>query len=573
MFLRSTTPASRPVSLPIVACLLAAALGLSGCAQYATVSERRPRFRPIRTTVAALIKVQQGLAGAMGRESRHPLEALGEYLNAAAHSAQHLEQDPHDESARETYNFAVARVFTTIRDGHLDPWTQPLRVPAEGGDFLLTTRPVKEKVRNPALYDFTPADQFDVNGTYVNERTEKPGVGAPLVAVGKDKREDARELFAPAKTYYGVTAVLHFEPGRDSSGARRAVVAFEDPLATETTSLDGKTFPMAANFTVPLAVMLARENPKKLEISRVLHPEQYAATAHIVRLQPYDPNKTVVIVTHGLMDSPATWAPMINKLRGDPFIRTRYQFWFYSYPSGYPYPYSAAIMREELDAVEKRYPLRKPVVLIGHSMGSLISRLMITDSGDKLWMGIFGKPPSETHFSPQTQKMLEESLIFRHRPEVGRVIFISGPHRGSEMSTGFLGRFASSLVRAPKTLAGIGREVRGAMKSDSTVLQLNRIPNSVDTLAPNNRFVKLINTVPITPGIPYHSIIGDRGKGGNKDQTKPESSDGVVPYWSSHLDGAKSELVVPSNHSAHQNPQAMAEVRRILYLNAGATAR
>jgi hypothetical protein len=60
--------------------------------------------------------------------------------------------------------------------------------------------------------------------------------------------------------------------------------------------------------------------------------------------------------------------------------------------------------------------------------------------------------------------------------------------------------------------------------------------------------------------------MGDRGKG-----DAPNSSDGVVPYWSSHMDGAKSELIVPSAHSAHQNPQAIQEVRRILMLNARAS--
>ena len=79
--------------------------------------------------------------------------------------------------------------------------------------------------------------------------------------------------------------------------------------------------------------------------------------------------------------------------------------------------------------------------------------------------------------------------------------------------------------------------------------------------------MRAINTIPVTPGIPYHVISGDRGKGGNKDHTKPVMSDGIVPYWSSHMDGAVSELVVPSDHSAHQNPQAIAEVKRILKLH------
>ena len=117
------------------------------------------------------------------------------------------------------------------------------------------------------------------------------------------------------------------------------------------------------------------------------------------------------------------------------------------------------------------------------------------------------------------------------------------------------------------TLTGVSKSISAALMQDASSLRLSGVPNSIDTLSPNNRFVKAINTVPITPGIPYHSIIGDRGKGGNKDRTPPVSSDGVVPYWSSHLEGANSELIVPSNHSAHQNPHAIQEVGRILRAN------
>ena len=277
--------------------------------------------------------------------------------------------------------------------------------------------------------------------------------------------------------------------------------------------------------------------------------------------------KIPIICVHGLMDSHATWVPLINALRADPFIRANYQFWFYTYPSGFPYPHSAAIMRKQLDAIGAAYPGHKKAVLIGHSMGGIISRTMLTDSGLNLWNVYFDEPPAETSLSATTRKTLTDALIFRPRQDVSRAIFIAAPHRGSDLASNWLGRIGASLVKAPLTLRKISEEVREYLTLDVAAVRLNRIPNSIDTLSPENPFVKKINTLPFTPGIPYHSIIGDRGKGGNKDRTKPVSSDGVVPYWSSHLPGARSELVVPSNHSAQRHPESIAEVRRILELH------
>jgi len=472
-----------------------------------------------------------------------------------------LERNPQDEPAQQAYNFAVGRIIGTIRDAKLDPWSQPLRVPASGGEFVLTRKPDTRPQWNPALYTFTPADQFDIHGTYVTERTTRSGLGSPLVAVGREINKDARANFSLSRIYYGVTAIARFED-------RRCVLSFHDPLAEETIQMGEHTYPLAADFTVPLAVMLASTDPKKYELARLLNPAKYAETASISRLQPYDPNKTVVLVIHGLMDSQATWTPMLNRLRGDPDIRRNYQFWFYSYPSGYPYPYSASILRHELDGIEKRFPLRKKMVVIGHSMGGCISRLLITDTDEKLWMKLFNKPPHEVPFSPENRKIFTDALIFKHRPEVGRVIFISAPLRGSDLASNWVGRIGSSLVRAPSTLLSAGSSAIKFTTFQSGDLKLKRIPNSVDTLAPNNRFVKAINTIPITSGIPYHTIMGDRGRG-----DAPNSSDGVVPYWSSHMDGAKSELIVPSAHPAHQNAQAIAEVDRILKLNARSNER
>ncbi len=542
---------------------LIAALALGGCAApYGTVAKKRPAFSSFAAAGGALAAVPQQIKEASRWGKKRPLAALADYLAVAEVASKQLKTNPNDVAAREAYNFAVARVLGTITEAKLDPWTKPMSVPAEGGGYVLTRRPDPRPAWNPALYDFVPADEFDVKGKYVSERETKDGFGAPTVAMGREETKDYDKNFALPRVYYGVTTVIRFR-------GKTAEIAFEDPLSTEEVVLDGRRLPLAADFTVPLAVLLQQAEPQKFEISRLLQPEKYAQTARISRLQPYDPNKTVILVIHGLMDTPATYVPMINKLRNDPEIRKNYQFWFYSYPSGYPYGYSAAILREQLDAVEKKFPLSKPIVVIGHSMGGCISRLLITDPGERLWQTIFGRSPRETSLGPESRRMLANALLFKTRPEVGRVIFVSSPLRGADLAGNPLGRIGSSLVRTPRALLNVGADALSLTTFQTGDLVLRRMPNSIDSLAPNNRFVKAINTIPMVKDVPVHVIAGDRGKGGNKDQTKPVMSDGVVPYWSSHIPEAKSELIVPSNHSAHQNPAAINEVARILKLHSG----
>jgi hypothetical protein len=137
------------------------------------------------------------------------------------------------------------------------------------------------------------------------------------------------------------------------------------------------------------------------------------------------------------------------------------------------------------------------------------------------------------------------------------------------MATSFFGRLGSKLIGGPKDLLNGDTSALALARSGPSGAQLNKMPNSIDFLDPDNRFVRNLDRLPLAPGIPYHSIIGDRGKGGNKDHTKPVSSDGIVPYWSSHLDGAESELIIPSGHWTNQHPQGIAEVMRILRLHVG----
>jgi hypothetical protein len=164
-------------------------------------------------------------------------------------------------------------------------------------------------------------------------------------------------------------------------------------------------------------------------------------------------------------------------------------------------------------------------------------------------MDLFGRPPDEVPLSPRVRQYFQEEFFFRHRPEIGHAIFIASPLRGSNLATGLIGKLSAMIIREATLSSQASREMVRLTRIEQAELKPMRRSNSVDSLSPKSRFLNAMNTIPITPGVPYNTIIGDRGRGNS-----PNSSDGVVPYWSSHMNGAESECIVPSGHGAHQNP-------------------
>jgi pimeloyl-ACP methyl ester carboxylesterase len=486
--------------------------------------------------------------------------ALGHDLLAAKISYGVLERQPKNESARGIYNFAVARVVQDVDRTDVEPWRHPVTVVTDEGRYTLISPKPVDADHDPSRYDLFPTDTLKIGGKFFQTYSTVSGLGAPIAVVGRTESSHFRQQYKLRRVYAPITAIIRFS-------GRQAHLEFIDPLNTERITLYKQAFPLAADFDAPTALLIARERPERLGLSRVMNPEAYADTAMLTRLQQFDPARTPVIFVHGLQETGASWAPMIDSLRDDPSIRKHYQFWYFSYPSGYPYPYAAALFQQDLDGIERTFPNHKRIVLIGHSMGGLICRLMITDAGDKIWRDFFATPPAKTPLASDTRKLLEEALVFNHRRDVQRVIFISTPHRGSELASNWIGRIGAALVRTPRLFTSTYAATKPLLIADPAARPLNRMPNSVDTLEPNDRFVEAVNKLPITRGIPYHSIIGDRGRGDT-----PNSSDGVVPYWSSHLQGAQSELIVNSDHGAQYNPQAIAEVERILKLNLSRSA-
>ena len=456
-----------------------------------------------------------------------------------------------------SYNHLVARLMEELHQAELGPWS-PLPVAAgPAGTFQLQWRDPSKALSPDRELFATDAIRF--SGDEAGAPASREGVGAPIILkmpgqidlVNYDPEKDSF-----TKRYRNVTAIVRVNDSQ-------AEISLLDPFEVETVRFAGRGWPLAADFTSVTSLSVSTDRPDRLGFSRLIRPERYAKTARLIPAQPYDPNRIPVLLVHGLDSSPVTWFPMYQELMRDPVIRKNYQFWFFSYPSGYPYPYSALLLRQELERVRRKHPDHKDIVLVGHSMGGVINRLILLSPGDRIWRSYFGKPPSETELKGESRQILEDALVFNAQPNVSRAVFFSAPHRGSELAIDWIGRLGSRLVHTPALFADIRDSVVNTLKEDDAASHLNRPANSIDTLSPDDHFVLVTKDLPIAGGVPYHSVMGNRGKS----VPKEESSDGVVAYWSSHVDGARSERLVPSGHSSHAHPEGIEELHRILLLH------
>ncbi|HPN85126.1 MAG TPA: hypothetical protein PK821_07320 [Victivallales bacterium] len=206
------------------------------------------------------------------------------------------------------------------------------------------------------------------------------------------------------------------------------------------------------------------------------------------------------------------------------------------------------------------------MIIIGHTMGGILTSLMTKSSEGKklpnmlLKMISVEKSFDELDLSPSERSFFEESMIFEPLPFVKRTIFIATPHKGSEVAKWKVSKFGSSLVTLPFAVVGktknAFRKISSHIRSDANRLETF---TSIDNLDPDSIFIKSFNELLINKTVKRHSIIGDESGDGGK-----EGSDGVVPYWSSHIEGVESELIIKSGHNVQVTPECSKEIRRII---------
>jgi pimeloyl-ACP methyl ester carboxylesterase len=237
------------------------------------------------------------------------------------------------------------------------------------------------------------------------------------------------------------------------------------------------------------------------------------------------------------------------------------------YSSGNALPISAGELRDALTAtVRKLDPqgtneLLRQMVIIGHSQGGLLTKLTATSTGDRVWRSLSDKPLEEFPATEDQRAKLRRLLFLEPLPFVRRVIFISTPHRGSYLASGFARRWAHRLMSLPSALTSRGKEVVQLFKgSNAETFLKGKVPTSLDSMSPKNPFLLTLADIPVAPSIHAHSIIPVLGNGDYHN-----GRDGVVAYQSAHVNYVDSEFIVRGPHSCQNLPPTIEEVRRILH--------
>ena len=278
-------------------------------------------------------------------------------------------------------------------------------------------------------------------------------------------------------------------------------------------------------------------------------------------LRPYAPGKIPVVFVHGLTSSPVAFVQAINDFQNDPVLSARYQFWMFVYPTGRPIVRSALRLREALGRAEAAYgadPAFHRMVVVGHSMGGILTHMIVSDSGREVWDGVLNVPPEALRASPATRAALDQLLFFHPLPYVRRVVFIATPHRGSRLANGLVGRFFGGRIRPPADQAAAvprSRRGTGPTRSGTRTSGASRSTRS----ATSGSIARCC-----------WPSAGCRWRRGCRTTRSPSGSPATPPAtWSSRSGapawmGPRRRPSSRATHGSEQSPPALGELRRIL---------
>jgi pimeloyl-ACP methyl ester carboxylesterase len=519
--------------------------------------------------------------GAKKSEALNSKKALELYGAAVVHAYLYLFQerydstrnpyDPEFRGACDLYNSALEGTLRIVskQGGLLPGRTHVIQTPNRQIDLTIAVRGNSWHPEDLERFEF--ASDFEVTG--LRNIYHGYGLGVPLIAVRKPRPADSPlERFYPPALSFPITAFLRLDQQRSAGDRHAAVLELYDPLVDSDVLVGRRRSPLECDLSTPLAYCLNQKELREFDYSTVglLRPEKTTQAKGLYMLEPYRPGKIPVLMVHGIWSSPITWMEMFNDLRAAPEIRDHYQFWFYLYPSGQPFWYSAAQLRDDLARMRAVIdPMRRDqaldqMVLVGHSMGGLVAKLQTVSSGNEFWKIVSDKPFGEVKASAEERQRLASVFFFEPNPSVRRVITIGTPHRGSSFANDTTRYLGSKLIKLPQMLVNSQQQLLRDNPDLFRDSRLIEIPTSIDSLAPDSPILPVLLTARRPPTVYFHNIVGRVPKRSLIGRVVSDS-DGIVTVESAHLDDVASEIEVPADHlSIHRHPRSVYEVRRIL---------
>ncbi|MCJ8146570.1 alpha/beta hydrolase [Acinetobacter sp. A3.8] len=355
------------------------------------------------------------------------------------------------------------------------------------------------------------------------------------------------------------------------------IVNTVDPNKYKDIKVNDQIYPLAANFSAPYGLWLANNNLGVAGYLSLIDREQDLIMPHLFMLEPYNPKKKVIVMIHGLASSPETWIALTNDIMGDNVLREHYQVWQVFYSTNMPIMESRyqiyALLKQAFDGVNQHHPTHTATnaVLLGHSMGGVIGRLLVSDADYSTKVMEHLKQNDFRNYN-KIKNLAAAQPRFRMNaltPPIDRAIFLASPFRGTDFADRWFTLAARKIIRLPQNFlkatltaakAGLGDEEAQQMLER---ISKDFLQNGPSDLSKKSAFSKITGETKINSGVKYHLIMGNYTDSTDKDVI----TDGIVPYHSAHIDGAVSEKIIKGGHSIHLKPEAVLEVRRILRLH------
>ncbi len=309
------------------------------------------------------------------------------------------------------------------------------------------------------LEHFIPVAEVEVRG--LRNRYRLSGIGAPLAAGQVPLHEEKGFQVGPA-IKVPVTAVLRVDhPRRQLTDGRvHASLELHVALDTDSIQIGERRVPLEIETTSFLAYSLEDSPIWEHELAGFFSGGAARFPTQFGAIEPYRPGRFPVVFVHGTASSVGRWAEMLNELMNDPRIGRRFQAWFFTYDTGNPIVYSAMQLRDALQAAlekvdpEQRDAALQHMVMIGHSQGGLLTKLLVVDTEDRLWNSISRKPLEQMDISQEEKEFFRKMIFLKPVPAVRRVVFISTPHRGSFISATWAAQRLGGLVKMPGKVVG-----------------------------------------------------------------------------------------------------------------------